>query len=383
MANEYVIKDLPYNYSGRGRNYDFEGQNNSYPAGGFPATDPYGNQPSQQFPNGLPAIPDVAEAPGHHIWDAVQKAGLSYRNYGFFYTFGVTGVIPDNYPAAAGLQPAGHDLGGISDFDYRRYDNQYPDSEGAPTYGCLYKTTNYGHYGMPSRFSEWNREFQEMLTQDPSGKSVPAFMTVRFNHDHTEGLRTGNFTPQADVADNDYAVGQLVDTISKSPIWQHTAIFVIEDDAQDGPDHVDAHRSTAYVISPYIKQGFVDHTFYNTDSILKTMESLLGVPPLTQYDGIAKTIAGPFDTAPDNSAPFNAIKASQNIMCQKGSTSLLAKGNPMRKWALETAKMNFEVPDSAPSAKLNEVIWKSVKGPNSRMPAIKHTVIAITDTDKD
>jgi YVTN family beta-propeller protein len=380
MANEYVIKNLPYNYSGRGRNYDFEGQDNGYPAGGFPAKDPYGNQLSQQFPNGVPPIPDVAEAPGGHIWDAVQKAKLSYRNYGFYYTFGVSGVIPDNYPASAGLQPAGHDLGGVSDFDYRRYDNQFPDSEGPPSYGCLYRNTTYGHYNMPSRFSEWNREFQEMLQQDPSGNSVPAFMTVRFNHDHTEGYTSGNFSPSAEVADNDYAVGQLVDTISKSPIWQHTAIFVIEDDAQDGPDHVDAHRSTAYVISPYIYQGRVDHTFYNTDSILKTMELLLGVTPLTQYDAIANSIAA-FDTQPSNGATFNAVEASQDVMCQKVSRFVLAKGNPMRKWALESAKMNFDIPDSAPSAKLNEVLWKSIKGPDSKMPKIRHNVITATDKD--
>lgn len=369
MANEYVIKNLPYNYSGRGRNYDFEGQDNGYPAGGFPATDPYGNQLSRQFPNGLPAIPDVAEAPGHHIWDAVRAAGLSYRNYGFYYTFGVTGVIPDNYPAAAGLLPAGHDLGGVSNFDYRRYDNQFPDSDGPPSYGCFYHTAAYGHYNMPSRFSEWKREFHEMLAQDPSGNSVPAFMTVRFNHDHTEGYRSGNFSPLAEVSDNDYSVGQLVDTISKSPIWQHTAIFVIEDDAQDGPDHVDAHRSTAYVISPYIRQSYVDHTFYNTDSVLKTIESLLGVPPLTQYDAIATLIAEPFTSHPANNAPFTAIKASQDIMCQHVALDVLARGNPMRKWALESAKMNFDIPDSAPAGKLNEPRTKTkpsaaAKGPN-------------------
>ncbi len=205
-------------------------------------------------------------------------------------------------------------------------------------------------------------------------------MTVRLMHDHTQGLSSGNFTPSAEVADNDYGVGQLVDTVSKSPIWQHTAIFVIEDDARDGPDHVDAHRSTAYVISPYIYQNYVDHKFYNTDSILKTMELLLGIKPLTQYDAIANSIAA-FDTQPSNGAMFDAIKASQDVMCQKGSHSLLAKGNPMRKWAIESAKMNFDIPDSAPSAKLNEVLWRSVKGPNSKMPKVRHSVI--TDTDKD
>ncbi len=291
-------------------------------------------------------------------------------------------MIPDNYPASAGIQTAGHDLGGISDFDYRRYDYQLPDSDGPPGYACLYSLATYGHYNMPSRYSEWKREFDEMLAQDPTGNSVPAFMTVRFNHDHTQGYIPGNFSPQAEVADNDYAVGQLVEAISKSPIRQDTAIFVVEDDSQDGPDHVDAHRSTTYVISPYIKQGYVDHTFYNTDSVLKTMEMLLGVLPLTQYDAVANPILGPFDKTSTNTAPFNAVKATQSIMCEKVPTQVARRDNPMHKAAVESAKMNFDLPDSEPPAKLNEIIWKSVKGPQSKMPAPRHGLVE-GDTDKD
>jgi len=389
MANEYVIKDLPYNYSGRGRNYDFEGQDNGYLTGGFPATDPYGNQLSQVFPNGAPAIPDVAEAPGHHIWDDVRAAGLPYRNYGFFYSFGVTQnnmvIMPDNYPAATGIQPAGHDLGGISDYDYRRYDNSYADSDGPPSYGCNYPIATYGHYNAPSRFSEFAREFAEMLARDPSGNSVPAFMTVRFNKDHTTGYTSGYFSPLAEVADNDYAVGQLVDLISHSVIWQNSAVFVIEDDAQDGPDHVDAHRSTAYLASPYVRQSTVDHSFYNTDSILKTMELLLGIPPLTQYDAVAPAIVYPFNLQPLNNAPFTAAKATQDIMCQQVTDDVLQAGNPMREYALESAAMNFDLPDSADAAKLNEIIWKSVKGASSQMPAPQHTVVPVSKdhTDND
>ena len=387
MGSEYNIKNLPYNYSNRGRQYDFEGQDNGYPVGGFPATDPYGMQLSQVFPNGLPPIPDVNVPPSGHIWDAVRNAGLTYRNYGFFYTFGVTQggqvVIPDNFPADGGIQPAGHDMGGISDYDFRRYDAAFADSDAPKTFGCPYSLATYGHYSMSSRFAEWNREFQEYLAQDPTGNSVPAFMTVRFMHDHTQGLGVGRFTPQAEVADNDYSVGQLVDAISKSPIWQNTAIFVIEDDSQDGPDHVDAHRSTAYVISPYIKQGYVDSHFYNTDSILRTIEALLGISPLNQYDATANPIVAPFDSAPNNNAPFNAIAASQDIMCSKGSAALAKRSNPMHKWFVESAKMNFDVPDSAPSAKLNEVIWHSVKGANVPMPASRHTVIPADKDDDD
>jgi hypothetical protein len=282
-------------------------------------------------------------------------------------------LIPDNYPAAAGLQPAGRDLSGISDFDFRRYDNDFPDSNAPKNNGCLYSRASYGFYNMPSRYAEWKREFDMMLKQDPSGNSVPAFMTVRFNHDHTQGLTPGKFTPRAEVADNDYAVGQLVEAISQSPIWESTAIFIIEDDAQDGPDHVDAHRSTAYVISPWVRKGSVDHRFYNTDSVLKTMETLLGIGPLTQYDAIASPIADIFDDEPVNNAPFTATAASSQVMCDKAPAMADFKlSDPMRKWAIESAKMNFDVPDSAPAGKLNLILWKSVKGPNAVMPKPKH-----------
>ena len=220
-----------------------------------------------------------------------------------------------------------------------------------------------------------------MLAQDPTGKSVPAMMTVRFMHDHTQGVSSGNPTPSAQVADNDYAVGQLVQAVSNSPIWQHTAIFIIEDDSQDGPDHVDSHRSTAYVVSPYIKQGYVDHTFYNTDSILKTMEMLLGIAPLTQYDAVAAPIVAPFDIAPNNNAPFTAVKAAQGVMCEKGGATLAKRSNPMHKLAVESAKMDFDRPDSAPSAMLNEVLWKSVKGPNSKMPPVRHSLLSDSKED--
>ena len=382
MANEYVIKNVPYFYSDRGRNYDFEGQNNNYLTGGFPATNPDGGLLSNTFPNGAPPVPDVAQAPGGHIWDIVRAAKLSYRNYGFYYSFGVssgaTTVIPDNYPASTGLQPPGHDLSGISDFDYRRYDNDYPDSEAPSIFGCLYARTKYGKYDMPSRFSEWKREFQEMLLKDPSGKAVPAFMTVRFNHDHTQGAAPGKFTPKAEVADNDFAVGQLVETISKSPIWKSTAIFVIEDDAQDGPDHVDAHRSPCYVISPWIEAHSVDHNFYNTDSVLRTIEMLLGLRPMSQYDAIARPIMD-FDSQPRNADQFSAILPAKEIICSMNpSMASLGAHNRLRELAVESSKMDFEHPDSAPAGKLNEIIWKSIKGVNSRLP-ILHNRRTITD----
>jgi len=375
IANEDVIKNLPYNYSGRGRNYDFEGQNNGYPAGGFPAKDPDGKPLSPAFPNGLPAIKDIAEGPAGHIWDIVEAAKLPYRNYGFFYTFGVPGAIPDNYPAATGLLPTGHDRAGRSDYDFRRFDGDYADSDAPANLfastgnsKALYPTTTYGKHAAPSRFSEWNIEFQQMLKTDPTGAKVPAFMTVRFMNDHTVGFSAGAHTPRSMVADNDYAVGQLVEAVSKSPIWEHTAIFVVEDDSQDGPDHVDSHRSTCYVISPYIQKNAVDHTFYNTDSVLKSMELLLGVKPLSQYDAVATPILA-WSNTPDNNAPFTAVAESPSVIAELNPTlAQLKPGTEAHRLALAAAKMDFKHPDSANPRLLNEMLWKSVKGMTSKMP---------------
>ena len=300
MANENVARNVPYQYSSRGRRYDFEGQNNDYPTGGFPAKNADGQPLSDdpRFKDGAKPVPDVGAAPGGHLWDLARKHNISYRNYGFFASDGVTSggriILPDNYPAVAGLQPGGHDLEGITDVDFRRFDLDYPDSDARP---MLFKQTGddvyltgtkaIGKHRAPSRFREWKTEFDEMLAKDPTGNAVPAFMTVRFCTDHTAGMSAGKHTPRSMVADNDYAVGQLVDAISHSPIWKNTAIFIIEDDAQNGPDHVDIHRSTCYVVSPYIKAKSIDHSFQNTVSVIKTMELLLNLPPMCQFDAAA------------------------------------------------------------------------------------------------
>ncbi len=398
QASEYVIKNLPYNYSGRGRNYDFEGANNNYPVGGFPATDPYGvalvpNSPFHDPNNSgiAPAIHDVSVAPGGHIWDDVQanvslaSTGLSakYRNYGFFSLFGDNVNTPDNYPTDLGLRPAGHDGGGVTDIDFREYDATYPDSEGPAAVSSPYPRTAYGHYAMPSRFTEWNREFQQMLSADPNGGTVPAFETVRFMHDHTQGVSVvrdskgnylySNHLPTAEVADNDYGIGQFVQAISQSKIWNSSAIFVIEDDAQDGPDHVDCHRSTCYVISPFIKKASVDHTFYNTDSVLKTMELLLNIPPMNQYDAVATPIASDFDTAPSNTGVYTATQPAASVLSGLAPKPS-AVGSALLPLEALCAGMDFVHPDSAPEALLNEVIWKSVKGMKSQMPAIRRSV---------
>ena len=403
QANEYTVRNTPYNYSGRGRNFDFEGQVNDYLSGGFPATRPDGSPMSAdpRFKDGAPPVPDVAESPGGHLWDMAIKSGLSYRNYGFFLSNGVTAggahgnaeggdadgeateagdwIIPDNYPAAAGLRPGGRDLAGVSDIDFRRFDMTYADSDARQR---LFEKTGdrkylaarpvYGAAQSPSRFSQWNREFQMMLANDPTGGAVPALMTVRFPCDHTIGLRAGAHTPASMVADNDHAVGQLVEAVSHSPIWESTAIFVIEDDAQNGPDHVDLHRSTCYVVSPWISRSSVDHSFHNTVSVLRTIECLLGLPPMCQYDAAATPILDWTFDGPANIEPFDALPADADLIAEtnpeRGAAALDAGDDKLAAMQRRSAEMDFDHADRAPAEELNRILWASVRGPDSAMP---------------
>jgi YVTN family beta-propeller protein len=411
QANNYTVRNVPYGYSNRGRHYDYEGTNNEYPTGGFPATGPDGKPLSDdpRFAHGGRPVPDVAGSPGGHLWDMARKHGLTLRNWGFFLTAGVADdddrpIIPENYPAVAGLQPAGEDLAGISDIDYRRFDLNYPDSPGPshwadashdPSY--LWTMHTYGKNKLPDRFDEWKREFEMMLAKDPSGASAPNLMLVRFGADHTICARGGRPTPRCMVADNDYACGELVDAISHSPIWKSTAVVIVEDDAQNGPDHVDIHRSVCYIASPWIKQGAIDHSFQNTVSLIRTMECLLGLPPMCQYDGSSGVIGG-WDDAPRNAEPFESILPTAAIMAERnpgggGSDDSAGPEQPRRRPATAPAThesadislhttadltaasrdMDFSRADQVPAELLDRVIWKTVRGPSSEMPPTPHT----------
>jgi YVTN family beta-propeller protein len=381
MESAYVARNIPYLYSHRGRKYDFEGQNNGYITGGFPATGLDGKplMTDGQFKDGAKPIPDVAGT-GRHFWDSAAEAGLSMRNYGFFLSFNSAAEglksVPDNYPAVQGLQPAGHDLAGITDIDYRRFDLDYPDSDAPSFYAqqsgdknCLYPNTAYGDHQAPSRFSEWNREFQMMLAKDPGGSGVPTLLMVRLMMDHTRGASSGKHTPRSYAADNDYAVGQLVAAVSHSAIWSSTAIFVIEDDAQNGVDHVDAHRTTGIIISPWIKANSLDHHFYNTDSFLKTMELLMGMKPLSQFDAVAQPVMD-WDAAPNNAQPYDVVMPPREIIGEMNPRAKeLHAGDPRLQMALQSDAMDFTHADAAPAQELNQIIWKTVNGPDSKMPA--------------
>ncbi len=394
MADAYVERNIPYNYSTRGRKFDFEGQNNGYPTGGFPAKDeddkPLTTLPS--FRNGAATIPDVANT-GRNIWDEAKEAGISLRNYGFYLSYsdsvGMRGG-PDNYPAAVGLQPPGHDLAGITDIDYRRFDLDYADSD-APSMieqmtggkRSLFKTQVYGKYHAGSRFTEWNREFQMMLAKSPDGAGVPALMLVRLPNDHSSGAKEGKHTPRGYLADNDYALGQFVQAVSHSAIWESTAIFVIEDDAQSGVDHVDAHRTLGFIISPWIKEQSVDHHFCNTDSMLKTIELLLGLEPMSQYDAVADPIMD-WSDAPSNIEPYEAKMPPEMLFTEiNPAPAELAAGDPRIQMALQSAKMDFTHADAAPAAELDEITWKTVKGPTAVMPVMHRTLPSGKGDDDD
>lgn len=379
VANSYVLKSVPYYYSGRGgRDYDFEGQNNGYPTGGLAPADPDGKPMSSRFPNGAPSIPDVAESAGGHLWDAVLAAKLTVRNYGCFLTFG-SDDIPDNYPASKGLQPPGHNGAGVTDYDYRRFDLNYADSD-APKQAfektknadCLYTETTYGLHSATSRIDEFRHEFLDLMAEDPFGDNFPALTLLRLGNDHTSGLRPGAHSPRSMVADNDFAVGELVYMVSHSYIWKSTVIFVVEDDAQDGADHVDCHRSTCYVISPFIKEHTHDGRFYNTDSVIHTIEAMLRIPPMTAYDASAPVIKD-FQMSPDNADGYRALDEDPSIIAERNpSPNALAPGSTACKLANLAETLDFEHPDSAPAQAVNEMVWKSVRGMASTPPAPRH-----------
>ncbi|MCX6608042.1 MAG: hypothetical protein NTV52_31260, partial [Acidobacteria bacterium] len=190
------------------------------------------------------------------------------------------------------------------------------------------------------------------------GKRLPNFSVMSLGENHTQGTRPGAPTPQAAVASNDYALGMIVDRLSHSPYWAKTAIFVIEDDAQNGPDHVDARRTTALLISPYTKRKTVDSTLYTTSSLLRTMELLLGLPPMSQYDAAATPMYAAMGTKADLT-PFTHEKAR---------IDLDAKNTALAWGAKESMAMNLDEYDAAPMLALNEIIWKSVRGAKSEMP---------------
>jgi hypothetical protein len=207
------------------------------------------------------------------------------------------------------------------------------------------------------RADEFLREFDEFVKARGSARELPQFIQLWLPNDHTGGTRVGKPAPRASVADNDLAVGRVVDAVSHSPYWDDTAIFVVEDDAQDGADHVDAHRSTALVISKYSPRSetpFIDHHFYTTAGMIHTMEELLGLPPMNLFDAHAPLMAPPF-AGPGTQPPYQAD--DMNLR----SGLLFEMNDKKAPGTKESAKMDFSRPDAVNAQELNAILWQDAK----------------------
>ncbi len=278
------------------------------------------------------------------LWDLARRKGLTYRSYGEYAARTSDGTTME---AAYGADA----LWGHLARDYKASGAR--DTENVKVF--------------LREFEQYEQNFD-----DPNpDKRLPNFIVMSMPENHTNGTRPGSFTPVSMVASNDLAVGMLVERVSHSRYWPTTAIFMIEDDAQDGPDHVDARRTAALVISPYVKRGIVDSTLYSTSSMLRTMELLLGLPPMSQYDAAATPMYASFGTEADPT-PFTLVPAQVSLDERNTEKSVGAQ---------LSKKMDFSDLDLAPMHLLNEILWKSVKGADSTMPAPVHRYRPVTGTD--
>ena len=210
------------------------------------------------------------------------------------------------------------------------------------------------------------REFIKELHEYEKGGNLPNFILICLPNDHTSGTKAGAPTPAAQIADNDLAFGQIVEALSKGPFWKETCIFAIEDDPQAGWDHVSGYRTTAYVISPYTKRGAVVSTQYNQTSLLRTMELMLGLPPMNQFDATATPMTDCFTGTPDFT-PFAAVP--NNVPLDEMNPEPKKVSDPLlRRHALQSAKLNFRKIDACPEDVLNRILWHAAKGSRARYP---------------
>jgi YVTN family beta-propeller protein len=298
-VTDYSEKTIPSNYSDRGRSYDYEGFNRNV-------------RPED----------DVAEPSSGYLWNLADRAGITYRNYGEFVN---NPEDPDSVK----------------------------DSAFVPTKPALAAHTNRAYPGwsldIPDqvRIEIWLKEFQQFVQ---AGK-MPALEFVRLPNDHTSGAQAGKPTPRGYMADNDLALGRLIEALSRSPFWKNTVVFVLEDDAQSGPDHVDSHRSPLLVISPYNRGGVI-HRFANTTDVLATIEDILGLGRMSQFDHYGRPLREIWETTPDLS-PYTSLTPAVS----------LKELNPKRGAMAEASKMlTFKAEDTSNDDLFNRILWTTIKG---------------------
>jgi YVTN family beta-propeller protein len=210
--------------------------------------------------------------------------------------------------------------------------------------------------------------------------SMPNLVILQLPSDHTFGTTPGASTPKAMVADNDWALGRIVEALSKTRYWPKMAIFITEDDAQNGVDHVDGHRTVSFAVSPYVRRGHVDSTFYSHQSMMKTIELILGLPALSLFDMIALDMRASFTDTPDLS-PFTAVEPKQDLFEKNPPVSAL-RGQDRRD-ALDSARMRWDVPDAAPTGRLNRILWRNTKGASTPFPGVRNAVFAPLSIELD
>ena len=399
FSTDFVDKSFRWDYSGRGRTYDYEGFNR------LPSIDPLAGEPpffprkvtaddvmafQKRYAPDLNRAPDVAEPGTLYLWDAAKKAGLTYRSYGEFVpTISQADIealnsnrpkpYPDLSPTVRAFATK-RSLEGHHSPTFRYFDLRTPDSMTTESYRAFVESGGRSdpliaagnadeRFRGYSRLADWLTEFSSYAADLEAGRAdrMPNLTILRFPNNHTDGLTAEGPTPQFYVAENDYAVGRLVQAVSHSPYWKSTAILVIEDDSQNGPDHVDMHRSPALVISAYNRPGALVHEFHSTVSMVRTLEVLLGLSPMNQLDAAAPPIAI-FGEAADL-RPYDTVMpkvALDNLMVPSAMDPRTAF------WMKRTREQDFSRPDRADAETLNRIIWFSVRGDSYPEDRVAH-----------
>lgn len=368
-ATDSVEKTIAINYSPHsGLNYDYEGTNRNINMAFGTLADRQKAQPLLSIPavaaalsNLLPGALDISAPDGPngevgagYLWDSAFQAGLTVRNYGFLVDLGALGTsstqpFADAQPQSVAAKAA---LSAVTDPYFRGFDMDYPD-----------------YY----RFKEWEREFDQYVTNG----NLPNLTLLRLPHDHTGNFATammGVNTPELQVADNDYAVGRVIEKVAASPYAGGTLVFVIEDDAQAGSDHVDAHRSIAYVAGPYVKQGAVVSNQYTTVNMIRTIKDILGMTAMNINDGLAEPMADVFDlnqvnwtfssVVPQNlrgtTLPLPAANSSNTLPATKYNLSFSKPTHSAAWWAKRMKNQNFDKEDDLDTQDYNRVLWRGL-----------------------
>jgi DNA-binding beta-propeller fold protein YncE len=368
ITSDYTERDWQQSYRGRERMYDFEGVvENGYPL--------------------LEHIPDIDEPESGYLWTDLARHGRSLYHFAEFISTKFcedSGEAPKDQSPLLGTPEPTHSCphpfinkgdpipanygGGISQYPWSIpmiYKNVATKPELEGHFDPLYPDFNL-KFPDQLRVNEFLTHFQQWVAERRDGHdNMPAFVMLRLPNDHTAGTTPGSPTPNASISDNDLAVGRAVEAISHSPYWDDTAFFILEDDAQDGADHVDAHRSIALVVSKYsprVNKPIVDHTFYTTVSVLRTIEDLLGIPPMNNNDAFAPLIA-PLFTGEGNQPSFDADYRNRD------NGLIYTANTPRAPGAKESSRMDFTHEDRAPAQKLNAILWKDAMG-NKPLPAM-------------